>query len=190
MHVEDDVLVVLFAADGGEGRVGSCSAVFLDAAQAPPQIARVGEREWLWDFDNQAAVEELQVARFAFGVFELVDGPWDAAEDLDAGPSRVADYPQEGQADADCDADFDVPKDCGDEDEGHEGKLGIAANADEEEDIRGRLFKERIGDDGYCSAENAFLDSQTSLIHGSWKVVVSKVTDRYIVEIRGHENDA
>lgn len=47
---------------------------------------------------------------------------------------------EEREADADCDADFEVPEEGGEEDEGHEGEFYVAAYGEEESDVVWRFF--------------------------------------------------
>lgn len=72
----------------------------------------------------------------------------------------MAENAKEGEADADCDADFEIPEDGGEEDDGHEEKLlvaAVAADGEEEEKVGRDFFEEGVGDDGYHGGEDAFL---------------------------------
>lgn len=91
VDVEDDVAVVLGAADAGQGRVGGGGAVEFQPSQPAFEIARVGEGQRFRDLDDQAAVDEFHLVRARFRVFELVRGARDFAQDLDAGLCGVFD---------------------------------------------------------------------------------------------------
>jgi hypothetical protein len=91
-----------------------------------------------------------------FGVFELLRAR-DAAEDLDAWAGGVAEEAQEGEADADCDSDAEVPEEGCEEDEDHEEEFRVAGDFPEEVDVVGGFFDEGVGDDGNLSGENGFL---------------------------------
>ena len=64
---------------------------------------------------------------------------------------------EDGEADSDGDAGFEVPEDCAEENEGHEGEGGDVAEADEEEDVGWCFFEEGVG--YYCDhgGKDAFL---------------------------------
>ena len=132
VHVEDDVLVVSGVADAGQGRVGGGGAVELEAAETGFQVTGVGEGEGFGDFDDEAAGDEFEAVRVVFGVFPFVGGDVggvgsgggggggrkrrDFAEDLDARFGAVADDGEEGEADAEGDAEGERVEDCGYED--------------------------------------------------------------------------
>ncbi|KAL9023425.1 MAG: hypothetical protein Q9196_007206 [Gyalolechia fulgens] len=129
-------------------------AVKLEAGQAALQIARVDEGQGFGDLDDEAAVDELDVAGRGFGVVEFGGGAGDFAEDLDAGFGGVADDGEEGEADAEGDAEGEGVEDCGEEDEGHEEELRDGAEAEEEGDVVRGFFDEGVGDYGDHGGED------------------------------------
>ena len=146
VDVEDDVAVVLRVADARQGRVGGGGAVEFEAPQPVLQLARVGEGQGFGDLDDEAAVEEFDLVGARFGVFELVLRAGDFAEDLDSRFGGVADDGEEGEADAQSDAEGERVEDCGEEDEGHEEEFGPGVDVKEEIDVVRGFFDERVGD--------------------------------------------
>lgn len=116
-------------------------AVELQAPEAILEVSCISEGERLGDLDDQAALDEFQLFRIVFCVLESVC-PGEAAEDLDARACGVADDGEEREADAYGDAKLEGIEDGGGEDYHHEAELGIAANADEEEDVMRGFFNE------------------------------------------------
>lgn len=60
----------------------------------------------------------------------------------------MADDGEEGEADAESDAEGEGEEDCGEEDEGHEEEFGPGTDVEEEGDVVGGFFDERVGDHG------------------------------------------
>ena len=148
MDIEDDILIMFRGADARQGRVSGGGAVELEATEAVLEVARVGERERFGDLDDEAALDELERLRVLLRVLVLVLRPRHLAQDLDAGLGGVPDDGEEGEADAEGDAEGEGVEDCGGEDEEHEGQFGPAADVDEEFDVVGGFFDEGVGDDG------------------------------------------
>jgi hypothetical protein len=70
VNVENDVLVVLRRTHPRKRRVSPTRAVKLQAAETTLEIACVSEGERLGDFDDQGALDELDVFGLEFGVLE------------------------------------------------------------------------------------------------------------------------
>ena len=149
MDVKDDILIMLRCPHARQGRVRGIRAVELESPETILEITRIRKSEGFRDLDDEAALDELEGLRVLLCVFELVLGAGDLAEDLDAGFCGVADDGEEGEADAEGDAEGQGVEDCGGEDEEHEGELGPAADVEEEFDVVGGFFDEGVGDDGY-----------------------------------------
>ena len=149
MDVKDDVFIMLRSAHAREGRVRGVRAVELESAETVLEIAGISKGEGFRDLDDEAALDELEGLRVFLCVFELVLRAGDFAEDLDAGFCGVADDGEEGEADAEGDAEGEGVEDCGGEDEEHEGEFGPAADVEEEFDVVRGFFDEGVGDDGY-----------------------------------------
>lgn len=161
VDVEDDVAVVLRVADARQGRVGGGGAVAFEAPQPALEVARVGEGQGLGDLDDEAAVEEFDGVGAGFGVLVLVARAGDFAEDLDSRFGGVADDREEGEADAQSDAEGEGVEHRGEEDEEHEEEFVPGLDVKEEIDVVRGFFDERVGDHRDHGGQHGFLKSKS-----------------------------
>lgn len=160
VHVEDDVLVMLFPPHPRERRVCRGRPVVFQTLQPVLEIASVEKGKRFWDLDDQAAFDEFQAIRIHLCVGELVRSAWHAAEDLDARACGVADETKDRETNANTNAALEIPKDGHDEDETHQDELRPATDTEEELDVVRCFFDEGIGHDGDHGTEHSF-----------WKVI-------------------
>ena len=140
--------------------MGGGGAVAFEAPQPALEVARVGESQGLGYFDDEAAVEEFDGVGAGFGVLVLVSRAGDFAEDLDSRFGGVADHGEEGEANAQSDAEGERVEDCGEEDEGHEEEFGPGVDVKEEIDVVRGFFDERVGDHRDHGGQHGFLESK------------------------------
>ena len=149
VDVKDDVFVVLRCPHARQGRVGGIRTVELESPEAVLEIARVGEGEGFGDLDDEAAFDEFEGLRVFLCVLELVLCAGYFAQDLDARFCGVADYREEGEADAKGDAEGQGVEDRGGEDEKHESEFRPAADVEKKLDVVGGFLDKGVGNNGY-----------------------------------------
>jgi hypothetical protein len=104
VDVEDDVLIMLRRAHSRKGWMDPTGPVEFQTAKPVLQVTGIGECQGLGDFDNQSALDQLDLFWMEFCVVEPVRCSGYFPQDLDPRLCGMADEAEDGEANAHGDA--------------------------------------------------------------------------------------